>query len=249
MCEAKSISLGEVDTFGELRLERVVSVADLQAIGRQLNLCVAHNNRIGRDYHRLLRGNEAEFWQLRAQAPLALIEVDLGGEDGLRWIVQFEMARGSDVRLTKPVLLRLARVLNARGDEVAEFACVGAFWALRQPLPPTATIEIGEARYRVWRFAEEVIIQGTAEDRHGRCIRWSRFVLGSAWPWQVSMEEEDIEEMPLLEFAARVDAVSRAGGTSYWSSRCHDERALDDCQLQALMLASPELYHLLANSI
>ena len=134
MCEPRSICLGEIDTLGTIYLERVVSAVDLMSIGRQLQLCVAHDDYIGREYHRRLRRDDSvEFWCLRARAPLALLEVARGGVDDRSMIVEYDSASGPEARLPRSVLARVARELDASGDEVEAFERVGAFWALRRP--------------------------------------------------------------------------------------------------------------------
>ena len=243
VCEARSICLGKIDALGEVHLERVVSVADMRSIGGQLQLCVAHNDSIGREYHRRLRDNAAEFWQLRSREPLALLEVARRDEGEHGEIIECETAGESEVKLPRSMLLRVVRELDASGDEVAEFDGAGAFWVLRQPRPPTATIEIGLARYRMWRFPDEVIIQGRMEDSRGRRIGWSRFVREAVRPWHSRARGRP-------KLARRSDgaddATPRIAGSLAWSSRCCGRRALSDEQLQALMLESTEMYNLLA---
>lgn len=246
VCEVKSICLGAMDTLGELRLERVVSVADLQAIGRQLHLCVAHNNRVGRNYQRFLRKKEVEFWQLRAQAPLALLAITRANDGEQGRIFECETARESSVEWPRSILLRAARMLEATGDEIAEFEQAGAFWALSQPLPPTKTIVIGEARYRVWRFSDELIIQSIMEDSGERRVGWSRFVRKAVRPWFTEVRGQALRAR--REERAAQEAPSGFTDWSAWSPSCVSAGALCDEQLQALMLASPEMYTLLAST-
>ena len=240
MCEAASIPLGRTDALGEVRLERIVSVADLESIGRHLHLCVAHNDQFGRRYHRRLRRNTSEFWQLRAGAPLVLLEVARDDEKEHGEIVEYE-TRKSGVRPPRSMLLRVVGELNASGDEFYEFNHVGAFWTLRKPQLPTAEVQVGSVVYRVWRFPDELIILGKTEDRRGRLIGWSRFVCEPVRPWHSRVRGRSRRVRGQTEVGG-----GRSAGNWAWSSKCHGKRALSDQQLQALMLASPEMYALLA---
>ncbi|MCZ0941544.1 MAG: hypothetical protein OXJ53_00615 [Gammaproteobacteria bacterium] len=239
MCEAASVPLGQTDALGQVHLERVVSVAEMESIGRHLHLCVAHNDQFGREYHRRLRRNTAEFWQLRAGAALALLEVTRDDE-GLGWIAEFE-AKKSGVRLPRSMLLRIVRELKASGDRVDEFHRAGAFWAFRRPQPPTAEIQVGPAIYRVWRFPDELIILGKTEGRRGRLSAWSRFVREPVRPWYSRTRGRLIRARGQANVAGGAPV-----GNWAWSSTCGGKRSLSDQQLQALMLASPEMYAVLA---
>ena len=246
VCEARSIRLGVIDTLGEVYLERLVSVADLQDIGRRLQLCVADNDEIGREYQDRLRKKESEFWKLRTEVPLALLEVIRGGETGHGKIVECQTTTSEcEVKLSRSMLFRLARKLDASGDEVLEFHDAGAFWALLHRPPPTATIEIGSARYRVWRFRDEVIIQGKAEDSRGRRIGWSRFVREAVRPWPSRARGR--ARLLRRETVAAEDASQRITDSWTWTPTGYGARALCDQQLQSLVLKSVEMYELLRN--
>ncbi len=244
VCERTSVCLGEAGTLGEIYLERVVSVADLESIGGHLHLCVAHNNCIAREYHRRLRMNAAEFWQLRARAPLALLEVARGDEEEPGQIVEYDTMRQFALSLPRSMLLRVVRELDASGDEIREFNRVGAFWKLREQQQPTATVQVGQALYRVWRFPDELIIQGRKESRHGRRIGWSRFERDAVSSWHSRARGRP--KRARGELASTGNGPGMTAGSWAWSSKCSGRRALCNQQLQALMLASREIYSLLA---
>ena len=244
VCESTSVCLGEAGRFGEIHLERVVSVADFESIGGHLHLCVAHNDRFGREYHRRLRENAAEFWQLRTRTPLALLEVARGDGDKPGQIVEYDTMSESALRLPMSMLLRVANELDASGDEIHEFNRIGAFWSLREQPTPTATVRVDQALYRVWRFPDELIIEGRRESRHGRRIGWSRFErdVVSSWHSRARGRPKRVRG----KLASNDNGPEMTAGSWAWSSRCFGRRALCDQQLQALMLASREIYSLLA---
>lgn len=242
VCERRTVHLGESKALGEVYLERIVSVAELMSIGRRLMLCVARDDDLGREYHhRLRQASRREFWQLRTgRAPLALLEIVRGDETKRGLIVECETATGfrAQVLFPRSILLRLVRELNASGDKLDAFQRVGAFWVLRRSRRPTAKVEIGSARYRVWRFPDEVIIEAKNEDHRGRLIAWSRFVKEDIEPWHLRMRGETLADV--------YNALKTSTGTWAWSAVCSRRRALRQEQLQALILASPKLYALLA---
>ena len=244
VCERTSVCLGEVGTSGDIHLERVVSVADLESIGDHLHLCVAHNDRIGREYHRRLRENATEFWQMRTRTPLALLEVARGDGEEPAQIVEYGTMSESAPRLPRSMLLRVVRELHASGDEIHQFKRVGAFWTLRERQPPTATVQVGQALYRVWRFPDELIIQGRKESRHGRRVGWSRFERDAVSSWH--SRARGGRKRARGELASTNDGPGMTAGSWAWSSKCSGRRALCNQQLQALMLASREIYSLLA---
>lgn len=241
VCEARSIRLGAVDALGEVCLDRLVSVAELQKTGRQLHLCVADSDEFGREYHHRLRKKEAEFWKLRSGAPLALLEVTRVDESSHGKIVECEMTSECEAKLPRSMYLRLARKLDASGNDVAEFRDAGAFWELRHQQRPTATLDIGRARYRVWRFPDEVFIHGGAEESRGRQLGWSRFVR----PWHYWARGRP--KLYQRESAAAEGELRCVKGSWAWTSTGWGARALCDQQLQNLVLRSVEMHELLSN--
>lgn len=112
VCEARSIHLGAMDALGEVYLQRLVSVADLQKTGGQLGLCVAGNDRYARKYHRRLRKKKTEFWTLRAKAPIALLEVTRRFATDHGKFVECGTASKCGVSLPRSMLVRLGRALD-----------------------------------------------------------------------------------------------------------------------------------------
>ena len=244
VCDAARVGLGEADPFGKVRLERVVSVADLMSIGRHLQVCLARNNHVGRDYHHRLREKDTtEFWQIGASEPLALLEVARDGPGKRGVIMEWGTREDPEPALPRSMLVRVLRELNASGDDIDAFARVGAFWTLRQSRRPTGIVEVGISRYRVWRFRDEVIIHARVEHRGGRRIGWSRFMREEVEPWHLRTRRRK----PARSQRGEDDESAAAwDGGWWWLPVTYGRRALGEQELQALMLASKELYDLLA---
>ena len=123
VCEAQAHVCGEMSGVGEIRLCREVSVAGLRQVGRELGLCVAHANEVGRPYHTELKKGESEFWSLRSAAgSFALLSVRI--EEGERCVAEFEGRNGKrpvvtdenrtqDSRLSGALLRNVLRKLKA----------------------------------------------------------------------------------------------------------------------------------------
>lgn len=169
VCPEMSVHLGHTETHGEIYLARVVSVAELMSVGAKLRQCVAHADSTGRKYHQRLRRNAVEFWQLYADGPLALLQVNRAGCE--RGVIVEAATRDDDPNLPSAVLRRVLVELNASGDDEYFFQERGAFWSLRHSPEPAATVDIGEARHRVWRYPNEIVIR---TDACGTST-WSRF--------------------------------------------------------------------------
>ena len=189
VCDPEEFGCGTLRGVGELGLCRVVSIADLMKVGRTLDLCVAHADEVGRQYHENLKNGEAEFWTLTTSAgPIALLSVK--EEEGTRRVSEFqgrngERPRSTDVngvnRVLSGYLLRnVLRKLHADASDQEHFTRVGAFRSL---LPDAAresyrAVMANGRDYRVWRFRDEVIVGllGKLASGNPRVVQWSRFV-------------------------------------------------------------------------
>ena len=234
-CSAKSVLLGPTESYGEVFLARVVSVAELMSVGTKLHQCVAHGDSAGREYHQRLRRGESEFWQLLGRRPLALLEVR---EEAPKRRLIVEVGTPDDDALDLPAaILRRALVeLDACGDDDYVFQRVGAFWSLRHSPEPAASLVFGNTRHRVWRHPGEIVICTEA----GESSTWSRF----------QRQPADGTPRRRLRGNASIDRTGAAkDGIPYeWVQWCWSPDALDVRCLLDLVLENPPLYQVLAAS-
>ena len=189
VCDPEEFGCGTIRGVGEIRLNRVVSIADLVKVGHTLDLCVAHADEVGRQYHKDLKSGTTEFWTLTTSAgPIALLSIE--EDDGTRRVSEFQGRNGErpraadgnwvDRELSGPLLRHVLRKLHADASDQEHFTRVGAF----RNLLPDATRESYRAviangrNYRVWRFRDEVIVGllGKLAGGNSRVVVWSRFV-------------------------------------------------------------------------
>ena len=228
VCPAKSVLLGTAEPYGEVFLARVVSVKELMSVGAKLHQCVAHADSAGRKYHQLLRRNAAEFWHLHADQSLALLQVDRsGGEKGM--IVESATRDDHVPNLPSVVLRRVLVELNASGDEECLFQEAGAFWHLRHSPEPTAAIDIGSTKYRVWHRPDEIVFCTNA----GGKSTWSHFRRRPA---------NGGHRRSLRRRAGRAGH----GTQSRWVQWCWSPDAMDVQHLLDILLQSRQLYEALA---
>ena len=190
VCEAQAHVCGEMSGVGEIRLCREVSVAGLRQVGRELGLCVAHANEVGRPYHTELKKGESEFWSLRTPAgSFALLSVRI--EEGARCVAEFEGRNGKRpvvtdeigrrIKLSGALLRNVLRKLKADASDIDHFTRVGAFPSLlRGNRANYRDVCVDGRNFRIWRFANEVIIASSRRSPRvvvpGRSAQWSRFV-------------------------------------------------------------------------
>ena len=216
-----------------IRLVRVVSVQDLMQVGRILGLCVAHADETGRPYHIELRTEETEFWTLCTPAgPIALLSVEEAGNE--RRVAEFQGRNGRRPRITDGIgvgralpgwLLRnVLRRLEADASDQEHFTRMGAFQRLL-PAPAREAhrdITAEGRRYRVWRFADEMIL-GLLRGGSSAVIQWSRFErheLSSEWG----------------------RSGTRAQTRYKWRQGAWHPGAMDNDRLLELLAQSPALY-------
>ena len=189
VCEPEEFGCGTLSGVGEIRLNRVVSIADLMKAGRTLDLCVAHADEVGRQYHEALKNGATEFWTLTTSGgPIALLSIE--EDEDTRRVSEFQGCNGERPRATDenggnrvlsgPLLRNVLRKLHADASDQEHFTRVGAF----RSLVPYAARESYRAvmangrDYRVWRFRDEVIVGLLRKLAGGsyRVVQWSRFV-------------------------------------------------------------------------
>ena len=164
---------------GGWTLVEVNSVDQLRSEGRELGLCVAHSDDIGRDYHRQLRSGESEFWSVRRREKTrGLIRIDTE----IRKVVESAGRGNGLLKLKRKVACKLLRELAATADDQDAFSRVGAFSSLLDSRPKDATpIEFDGCEYRLWLAPakKQIAIQARrpakfGDGRAGR-RRWSLF--------------------------------------------------------------------------
>ena len=234
-CSAKSVLLGSTESYGEVFLARVVSVAELMSVGAKLHQCVAHGDAAGRGYHQRLQRGESEFWQLHAHRPLALLEVREKAPKR-RLIVEVGTPDDDALDLPAAILRRALVELDACGDDVYVFQRVGAFWSLRHSPEPAASLVLGNARHRVWRHPGEIVICTES----GESSTWSRFKRHPA-DWTPRRGQRG------SAFAKGTEAA-KDGIPYQWVQWCWSPDALDVRRLLDLVLENPPLYQVLAAS-
>ena len=232
VCIPEEHHCGKFSRVGRVRLRRVISVTDLMKVGRTLGLCVARADTVGRRYHSKLRDEEAEFWTLTTPAgPIALLS--LQEVEGKRVVMEIQGRDGGQPLavdcngvsrpLSGSVLRNVLRSLDADTSE-DEFTRVGAFRSLLGAAARASGRDVVAEgrRYRVWRFADEVIV-GLLRGRRGETVEtWSRFV--------------------------RSETLSMSPRPRYeWERGAWHEDAMDTDRFLELLAESPEMYDAFRN--
>ena len=138
-----------------LSLIELNSVSQLRSTGRELELCVARNDALGRDYHDALRDGSSAFYRLeREGSAIGLLQLDVG----TRQIEDIKGRDNSPVKLRRTEALGVLRALRASADDVDEFARVGAFEVFVGGSPAPDRVAFGGVRYRIWCFPQRRMI-------------------------------------------------------------------------------------------
>ncbi len=152
------------------RLEQVVSIGQLQSVGKQLELCVAGTKWARRYLDRVADG-ETELWvYYRGDARYALIELDTDD----RRIAECQTHGGKTPKFSAREARKLLAALHSSGDDQNAFMSVGAYSAFQGKAPPVTPVhDLGDnRRLRVWRYPDEIIAAvGTGKKR----AAWTRF--------------------------------------------------------------------------
>ena len=151
-------------------LEQVVSVGQLQSVGKQLAVCVAGSKWAHR-YFRKVEEGDAELWVYRKDdARYALIEVD--ADD--RGIVGCQTHEGETPDFSAQQARTILAALKASGDDEEAFTRVGAYSAFQGKRPPkTVIFDLGgNRRLRIWCCTDEII---AAVKTSKESVAWTRF--------------------------------------------------------------------------
>ena len=238
VCEREEHVCGTLRGVGEIRLRRVVSVNELMSVGGTLNLCVAHGDEIGRQYHAELRKHETEFWTLGTAArAIALLSVE--GDEGARCITEFQgldggqaCALGEDGRSRRLPGWMLRKALRRLDADASDQPCFTGCGAFRSLLAASARKRCAEVvadgrQYRVWRFPGEMIIASrrvSPKGRPGRSQQWSRFIRRE------------------LRSRRRTHDARHAGKRYEWREGAWHDGAMDVGRLLGLVERSRDMY-------
>ena len=151
---------------GSLALRRVDTVEHLQTIGRVLKLCVG-----GRSYgyQSSLRDGSLVFWSIQRDGQaVGLLSIDADANE-------VEECNGWDhepLQLSRTIMLKILRELNATADGCEAFASVGAF-SLFLECPaqrPDAAAPFQGNCYQAWGGGGRLVI--SQNQRHWSLFRW-----------------------------------------------------------------------------
>ena len=155
------------------------SVPQLKTTGKNLALCVAHGDELGRDHHDRLRSNASEFWRVeRRGTATGLIEIDCES----RRVVEAAGRGNRMLKLKRKEARGILRILNATADDIDTFSRVGAFCTILDSRPKDVTpIAFDGREFRIWpdRDSRQVVIEmrrpASADGSRKALRRWSLF--------------------------------------------------------------------------
>ena len=162
----------DIDDGAEL--VEVPTVDSLRSVGRALDLCVANQGYLARDYHHRLAHGESKFYALVVGGRVKLLmEVNEENE-----ISEISARSNGEVALSRKRALRILEALNATADREPAFAGVGAFSPYLCGGKPDDRkhLTVNERCYRVDVFAKwrQVVVLEQSLQR-GRVLGWSLF--------------------------------------------------------------------------
>ena len=171
----------ELDPYFELR--KLSSVANLQRVGRNLELCVAKQETA----YNYLCVPGRETWALydrTQQCPLCLLCVDRPAKE----ICKFEGYNHSTPWLERSLAFDILRALDVKADKVRAFRRVGAFHAFLDGEPDVEPVEFEEYIHWIWVLdngAEIIVATKTRlSDKRWSCFAWNdakRILEGNRW--------------------------------------------------------------------
>ena len=158
---------------GEFRLEEMLSLKKLMAIGKALELCVGKRE-AAESYWEQAEAGEFKFWLfLKREKPYALLKIDVGEKNV---VGQFSAHNNDDPEISYELAMELLDKLGVTGDDVPSFARVGAFGRFKGGRPEVEPICVDDREMWIWFYGDELIV-GMEKDPDGKLF-WSRFTLG-----------------------------------------------------------------------
>lgn len=163
---------GTIPLSGEFRLEEVLSLKKLMAIGKTLEICVGKREDAER-YWEQTEAGEFKFWLFfKREKPYALLKIDLGEKDV---VGQFSTHNNDDPEISFELGMEILHKLGVTGDDVPSFARVGAFGRFKGGRPEVEPVRVNDLEMWIWFYGDELIV-GMEEDPDGK-LSWSRFRL------------------------------------------------------------------------
>ena len=156
---------------GEFRLEEVLSLKKLMAIGKTLDICVRKRG-VAKRYLKEIETGESRLWLLlKGEGPFALLKIDL--EDSK--VVGFSAHENDDPEISYELAMKILHKLGVTADNETSFARVGAFGRFKGGRPEVEPVRVGDLEMWIWFYGNELIV-GMEEDPDGKLF-WSRFQL------------------------------------------------------------------------
>ncbi len=155
----------------EFRLEEVLSLKKLMAIGKTLELCVGKRE-AAEEYLKEVETGESGLWLLLKEGePFALLKIDLEKSEA----VEFSTHDNDDPRISFELAMKILHELGVTADNETSFARVGAYGRFRGGRPEVEPVRVGDLEMWTWFYGDELIV-GMEEEPDGK-LSWSRFRL------------------------------------------------------------------------
>ena len=163
---------GTIPLSGEFRLEEVLSLKKLMAIGKTLEICVGKREDAER-YWEQAEAGEFKFWLfLKKEKPYALLKIDVGEKDV---VGQFSTHNNDDPEISYELAMEILDELGVTADNETSFARVGAYGRFKGGRPEVEPVRVGDREMWIWLYEDELIV-GMEEEPDGK-LSWSRFRL------------------------------------------------------------------------
>ena len=172
---------GIIPLCGGFRLEEVLSLKRLMAIGKALEICVGKRGDAQR-YWEQAESGEFKFWLLqREEEPFALLKIDVNENEEV--VGQFSAHDNDDPEISFELAMEILEKLGVTADDVPSFVRVGAFGRFKGGRPEVEPVRVGEQEMWIWLYEDELIV-GMEEHADGKLF-WSHYVLtrGGEKPW------------------------------------------------------------------
>ncbi len=158
---------------GEFRLEEVLSLKKLMAIGKALNICV--RRRVdAQNYLKLAESGESRLWLLlKGEEPFALLKIDVNENEEV--VEQFSAHDNDDPEISFELAIKILHELGVTADGETAFARVGAYGRFKGGRPEVEPVRVDEQEMWIWLYEDELIV-GKEENDDGELF-WSRFEL------------------------------------------------------------------------
>ncbi|MCY3822856.1 MAG: hypothetical protein OXG62_03180 [Nitrospinae bacterium] len=164
---------GTIPLGGGFRLEEVLSLKRLMAIGKALANCFGKRENAER-YWEQAEAGEFKFWLLlKEEEPFALLKIDVNENEEV--VGQLTAHDNDDPEISFELAMKILHELGVTADGEAAFARAGAYGRFKGGRPEVEPVRVGEQEMWIWPYEDELIV-GMEEHADGR-LYWSRFVL------------------------------------------------------------------------